>query len=460
MTLPQYEVAIIGAGVVGCALFRRFCLGGARTLLIEKGGDILSGASKGNSAMFHTGYDAPSGSLELACIRAGYEEYLAIRESLNLPLLHTGGLLVAWNEDEQAKLPTIAHQARVNGVTDADLIDSAELHRREPNLAPEARAAVVIPGEHIMDPWSPSLAYVLQGLAHGGEVRRATEVQGGGLADGVWTLRTNNGPLQARLVINAAGNYGDLVENIARSSPFAVKPRKGQFVVFDKPASRLITSSILPVPTERTKGVMMCRTIFGNLIVGPTAEDQDDRADASVTQEALRHLIEQGHRRVPSLAEQTITAVYAGLRPATQFKDYQIEALPDRNWITASGIRSTGLTGALGIAQHVAGLYNKHFGALRESNVPAAVSMPNLAEHLPRPYQQPGAGEIVCHCELVTRGEIDAALRGPLPAGDIGGLRRRTRCMMGRCQGFYCSARVFELAQGKLPGIPARVDAA
>jgi glycerol-3-phosphate dehydrogenase len=450
MTLPQYDVAIIGAGVVGCALFRRFCLGGARTLLIEKGGDILSGASKGNSAMFHTGYDAPAGSLELACIRAGYDEYLAIRESLSLPLLHTGGLLVAWSEAEQAKLPAIAEQARINGVTDADLIDGAELRRREPNLGPEARAAVVIPGEHIMDPWSPSLAYVLQGIAQGGEVRRATEVQGGDLGNGTWTLRTNNGPVQARLVINASGNYGDLVEAIARPSPFAVKPRKGQFVVFDKPASRLITSSILPVPTERTKGVMMCRTIFGNLIVGPTAEDQDDRADASVTEEALRHLIEQGRRRIPHLADQTVTAVYAGLRPATQFKDYQVEALPDRNWITTSGIRSTGLTGALGVAQHVAGLYSMHFGILREAIAQVAIQMPNLAEHLPRPYQQPGSGEIVCHCELVTRGEIDAALQGALPAGDLGGLRRRTRCMMGRCQGFYCSAQVLAMAEGRL----------
>lgn len=456
----SYDVAIVGAGVVGCALFRRFCLGGARTLLIEKGTDILSGASKGNSAMFHTGYDAPAGSLELACIRGGYEEYLTIREPLNLPLLETGGLLVAWTELEQEKLPGLAEQARANGVADAQLIDGAELRRREPNLAPEARAAVAIPGEHIMDPWSPSLAYVLQGIAQGGEARRATEVQGGDLTDSFWTLRTNNGPVQARIVINAAGNYGDLVEAIARPSPFAIKPRKGQFVVFDKPASRLITSSILPVPTERTKGVMMCRTIFGNLIVGPTAEDQEDRTDASVDQAMLRHLIEQGCRRVPRLADQTVTAVYAGLRPATQFKDYQIEALADRNWITVGGIRSTGLTGALGIAQYVAGLYGRHFGTLRESAAPTTIPMPNLAEHLPRPYRQPGSGEIVCHCELVTRGEIEAALQGPLPAGDLGGLKRRTRCMMGRCQGFYCSARVFELAQGKLPDVPGSAKAA
>jgi glycerol-3-phosphate dehydrogenase len=456
----DYDVAIIGAGVVGCALFRRFCLGGARTVLIERGADILSGASKGNSAMLHTGYDAPAGSLELACIRAGYEEYLTIRNHFNLPLLETGGLLVAWNEAEEAKLPGISEQARANGVSDATLIDGAELRRREPNLALEARAAVAIPGEHIMDPWSPSLAYVLQGIAHGGEVRRGTEVQAGDLAHSLWTLRTSKGPVRARVVINAAGNYGDIVEAIARPSPFAVRPRKGQFVVFDKPASLLITSSILPVPTERTKGVMMCRTIFGNLIVGPTADDQDDRADASVDQATLRHLIEQGCRRVPRLAEQTVTAVYAGLRPATQFKDYQIEALPERAWITVGGIRSTGLTGALGIAQHVAGLFNTHFGTLQESATPASIPMPNLAEHLPRQYRQPGSGEIVCHCELVTRAEIEAAMKGPLPAGDIGGLRRRTRCIMGRCQGFYCSARVFELAQGRLPDVPGREAAA
>ncbi len=268
---------------------------------------------------------------------------------------------MAWNEDEQAKLPAIADQARANGVTDVSLIDGAELRRREPNLAPEARAAVAIPGEHIMDPWSPSLAYVLQGIAHGGEVRRATEVQGGDFADSFGRCARATGRWRRVSSSMPAGNYGDLVESIARPSPFVVKPRKGQFVVFDKPASRLITSSLLPVPTERTKGVMMCRTIFGNLIVGPTAEDQEDRADASVTQEALRQLIEQGCRRVPRLAEQTVTAVYAGLRPATQFKDYQVEALPDRNWITASGIRSTGLTGALGIAQHIRGALPRPF---------------------------------------------------------------------------------------------------
>jgi glycerol-3-phosphate dehydrogenase len=266
-------------------------------------------------------------------------------------------------------------------------------------------------------------------------------------------LTTSSGPIEARVVVNAAGNYGDLVEAIARASPFHIKPRKGQFVVFDKPAAKLTGASILPVPTERTKGVMVVRTAFGNLIVGPTAEDQEDRAEAAADEGQLRSLIDKAIGMVPALAGETVTATYAGLRPATEFKDYQIEALPDRAWITVAGIRSTGLTGSLGIARHVAGLYSQHFGRLVDNPSPVWTPVPNLAEHRPRPHQRPGYGEIVCHCELVTRSEIESALAGPLPAGDLGGLKRRTRCMMGRCQGFYCSARIAELAGGRLPAV-------
>jgi glycerol-3-phosphate dehydrogenase len=450
----SYDVAIIGAGVVGCAIFRRLAMGGARTVLIERGADILGGASKSNSAMLHTGFDAPPESLELACIRAGHAEYLAIHAQLNLPLLETGGLLVAWSEAERDRLPAIAAQAHQNSVTDVQLIDRAELLRRESNLAPAALAALVVPGEHVIDPWSAPLAYALQGLAHGGELRRRITVQGGDFDGSRWRLATSDGAIEARIVVNAAGLQGDIVEAIARPSPFQIKPRKGQFVVFDKPAARLIHASILPIPSERTKGVMLCRTVFGNLLVGPTAEEQEDRDDTSVDRTQLAALIEQGVRRLPALAQESVTATYAGLRPATQFKDYQIEAVPAQNWISVGGIRSTGLTGALGIAQHVAGLYAENFGLLSEPATPIWTPVPNLAEHLPRPYQQPGYGEVVCHCELATRTEIEAALSGPLPAGDLGGLKRRTRCMMGRCQGFYCSARVAELAAGRVADLP------
>ena len=444
--IDRSDIVIIGAGVVGCALFRRFALMGLKPLLLEAGGDILSGASKGNSALLHTGFDAPSDSLELTCMQAGYREYLEIREHLNLPLVESSALVVAWDDEQLAKLPEIAAKAHRNGVANVREIGRDDLRRREPHLADAARGAVLVPGEHIIDPWSAPLAYVHQGLAHAGRIRRRCRVTGGEFNNDHWLLETTDGTVTAGLVINAAGNYGDIVEAICRTSPFKVTPRKGQFVVFDKPAAALAHAIILPVPTERTKGIVVCRTAFGNLLVGPTAEDQEDRALAEVDQATLQHLIAKGTEMLPALAGQTVNAVYAGLRPATQFKDYQIDFLPERHWITVGGIRSTGLTAALGIAQHVAALYRQRFDGAPTTQ-PVWTPVPNLCEYRQRPYQTQAGGDIVCHCEWVTRQEVEQALAAPFPAGDLGGLKRRTRCMMGRCQGFYCGAEVTRLAE-------------
>ncbi len=450
MTSKDFQVAIIGGGVVGCAVLRAFALAGARAVLLERGPDILSGASKGNSAILHTGYDAPTGSLELACVREGYDEYLRIRGRLNLPLVETSALLVAWTEAELARLPDLLAHANANGIEGVVALDRREVLRRAPGLSPEARGALVIPGEHVIDPWSAPLAYALQAIANGAVVERRCEVTGGELDGGLWRLQTSRGQFGAEVVVNCAGLFGDLVESIARESPFRIAPRKGQFVVFDKCAAPLVRTVILPVPTEATKGVLVAPTAFGNVLVGPTAEEQDDREEAAVEETTLKALVRRAAEIVPALEGQPVTAAYAGLRPATQFKDYRIEALAQRQWITVGGIRSTGLTAALGIAAHVRGLYEETFMPLEDIADPVWTPVPNLAETRPRPYQLGGMGEIVCHCEWVTRGEIEAALDGALPAGDLGGLKRRTRCMMGRCQGFYCAWRVAQLAAGRI----------
>jgi glycerol-3-phosphate dehydrogenase len=449
-----FDIAIIGAGVVGCAVFRGFTLAGARCVLIERDADILAGASKANSAILHTAFDAAPGSLEARCMQAGYADYRLICERLALPLLETGAIVVAWSPDELAELPEIVARAEANGVRNVREITASELRAREPHLAGDLLGGVLVPGESIIDPWSAPLAYVLQGLANGGELRRGCEVTGGAFGDERWTLATTSGPIEARVVVNCAGNYGDLVEAIARPSPFTITPRKGQFVVFDKPAYDLVQAIVLPVPTERTKGVVVTRTAFGNLLVGPTAEEQTERRLATTDQARLTELIAKGERMIPALAGQTVTAAFAGLRPASQFKDYQIEALPARNWISVGGIRSTGLTASLGIALHLRALYESHFGSLADLADPVWTPVANLTEGRPRPYARPDRGEIVCHCELVTEAEIAAALQGPLPAINLGGLKRRTRCMMGRCQGFYCSWRVLQLAAGKLVELP------
>jgi glycerol-3-phosphate dehydrogenase len=444
------DIAIIGGGVVGLAILRRFAMAGLSCVLLERGADILSGASKGNSALLHTGFDAPSGSLELACMQAGYAEYLAIRDRLNLPLVESGALVVSWSAEEQDRLAAIVEKAHANGVMDVRRVSRAALREMEPNLAPHALDAVLVPREHIIDPWSAPLAYALQALAHGATILRNAEVTGGDLTGDAWTLDSKAGRFEARVVVNATGNFGDLVEAIARPAPFTIMPRRGQFVVFDKQAAQLVSAIILPVPTERTKGVVLFRTAFGNLAIGPTAEDVPEREAPATDTATLERLKARALAMVPALEGIGVNAIYAGLRPATARKDYIIEALANRQWITVAGIRSTGLTAALGIARHVERLYADHFGALPQAPPAVWTPVPNLTEALPRPYLT--GGEIVCHCERVTRGEIEAALSGSLPAGDMGGLKRRTRAMLGRCQGFNCAAHVEALFREKTRG--------
>ena len=445
--MERFDVAVIGAGVTGVATARRFALDGQRVLLLEKGADVLSGASKANSALLHTGFDAPEGSLELRCMQLGYAEFMALREAMNLPVLKTGAMVIAWTAAQEAALPEILAAAHRNGVTDAHLISTKEILTRDPQLSPQARAAVLVPGESVIDPWSPFHGYAQEILAAGGTIQCRNEVVGGQFDGTLWHINTTAGAFHATRVINCAGLYGDRIDALLLGrTDFTIKPRKGQFVVFDKAAARLLNSIILPVPDARTKGVVLTPTIFGNLLVGPTAEETEDRSRATVTRPELDMLLQRACDILPALRDMPVTATYAGLRPATEFKEYRIRHDASRNWVTVGGIRSTGLTASLGIARYVAELLGIR-PALAQSVTPR---MPNLAEHLPRDWQTPGYGEIVCHCEMVTRREIEAAFASPFPPGDLGGLKRRTRCAMGRCQGFNCMGRIEELTRGRL----------
>ncbi|MCF6303757.1 MAG: NAD(P)/FAD-dependent oxidoreductase [Rhodobacteraceae bacterium] len=449
-TNPVFDIIVIGGGVVGCAIMRRFSLAGAKTLLLEQGDDILSGASKANSAILHTGFDAPPNSVELSCMQAGYAEYLDIHQQLNLPLLKTGALVVAWDQEQLSQLNGIIAKARENGIKDVELMSRQALRAAEPNLSETALAAVSVPREFVMDPWSSPLAYLRQAVAAGAEYRFNTEVQSGEFDGKNWQLTTPQKIYSSRIVVNCSGNQGDIVQAICTKPEFEIHPRKGQFLVYDKSAASLINAIILPVPTPTTKGVVLTKTIFGNLLLGPTAEEQKDRTKAAVDHDMLQGLVDTGTRMLPDLPQHLVTASYAGLRPATQFKDYQIKPEPDKNWIGVNGIRSTGLTAALGIASYVEQLCTEHFCQFGPAKTPHFVQMPMLAQHKQRSFEKGDNTEIVCHCENVTRCDIERALTGDIPAQSLGGLRRRTRVMMGRCNGFYCSAKVAALTKGKI----------
>ncbi|SED79654.1 glycerol-3-phosphate dehydrogenase [Rhizobiales bacterium GAS191] len=444
------DVAIVGAGVVGCAVARRFALAGAKVVVIEKGADILSGASKANSAILHTGFDAPSSSLELELVRAGRQEYLEVRESLGLPLVTTGALLCAWNSLESEKLEAIAAQGRENGVSDLSVLTGKQALAEMPSLSDHVVAALRVDSEHVIDPWSAPLAYLTQAVKLGTNFLRSAELLNGRF-DGRWKLETSLGMIDAGAVINTAGLYGDVVDQRLGFEPeFNIRPRKGQFVVLDKAAFQHVPRIVLPVPTEITKGIVVCPTAFGNVLIGPTAEEQDDRDRATVEEGTLRALLERGTEIVPALANISVTGIYAGLRPATDSKAYRVFSRPKKRAITLGGIRSTGLTSSLGLAQHALKLYGEFGEPFEPPSIVPSVNVPNLSETRERDWQRAGHGEIICHCELVTKREIEAALTSPVPAGDFGGLRRRTRAGMGRCQGFYCNARLAEMTKDKL----------
>ncbi|WP_116133523.1 NAD(P)/FAD-dependent oxidoreductase [Tropicimonas sp. IMCC34043] len=446
-----FDVAVIGAGVIGCAIARRLSLLGAHVAVLEKAPDILDGASKANSAILHTGFDAPVGSLEAECIREGHREYLEIRERLNLPLDRCGALVLAWTEAEEAKLPELIAQAHANGVADVEMLGRNRILDLEPALAPRVRAGFLVPRESLIDPWSAPHAYLLQALETGATLLRDCAVTGGDFDGSEWRLETSQGPLRSGIVVNAAGLYGDRVdEMLLGESTFDIRPRKGQFVVFDKTAARLARHILLPVPGEKTKGIVVCRTVWGNLLVGPTAEEQSDRQTAALVPETLEMLRARGAEILPALAEEEITTLYAGLRPATERKEYRVTAHEGRAMITVGGIRSTGLSAALGLAAHVARLAE----ALGLSPAPPAdpvwPAVANISEGAERDWQRPGNGGILCHCELVTRREVEAAMTGPLAPQTLAGLKRRTRVTMGRCQGFYCSAALAACTKGRL----------
>jgi glycerol-3-phosphate dehydrogenase len=466
------DVAVIGAGVVGAAITRALALQDVSCVLIDAANDVGAGTSKANTAILHTGFDTVPGSLESRLLRRGCELLREYARGAGIPVERTGALLVAWTAEQLAELPAIEDKARRNGVTEVYRIGAGELYRREPALGPGALGALVIPGESIICPWTTPLAYATQALAAGAGLRlrsRVTGIRSGAALGGVagpepaeHRVITETGVVRCRWVVNAAGLYSDAVDAMMGGDRFTIRPRRGELIVFDKLARPLLSSILLPVPTARTKGVLVAPTVYGNVLLGPTAEDVPDPGDVATTAAGLAALMDAGRRILPGLAAEEVTAAYAGLRAATADRDYRIWVDGSRRYACVAGIRSTGLSASLGIAEYVTGLMAEAGLRLAGRPEPDPPVMPYIGQAGTRPYQDaariaadPEYGTIVCHCERVTRGEIRDALAGPLPPADLDGLRRRTRVLNGRCQGFYCAATVAQLFAGSGPPPPA-----
>jgi glycerol-3-phosphate dehydrogenase len=452
----SWDVAIIGAGVVGTAIARELAGYQLRCVLLEAADDIGTGTSKANTAILHTGFDATPGTLESRLVARGSTLLRDYAERAGIAVERTGALLVAWTREQADSLDAIAAKSRANGYTRIRSVPAAELYAREPGLGPGAACGLWIPDEWVIDPWSVPLAFATEAARGGVALRLRTRVTGVSAADGGDGFELAVGPAAApvrcRFAVNAAGLASDEVDRMFGGGGFTIRPRKGELIVFDKLARPLLSSIILPVPTARTKGVLVAPTVFGNVLLGPTAEDVADRSDVSTSAAGLSGLLAAGRRIVPRLEHEEVTATYAGLRAATEHSDYQVGV--HGRYVRVAGIRSTGLTSSLGLAEHVAGLLGEAGLPLkpRSAGERAVPRMPYLGEAGRRPYQDaeriaadPAYGEIACHCERVTRGEIRDALASDIPPAGLDGLRRRTRVLNGRCQAFYCGAAVSAL---------------
>ncbi len=454
MTDPvRYHVAVIGAGVVGAAIARGLARYRLDVVLLEAADDVGTGTSKANTAILHTGFDTKPGTLESRLVRRGHALLSAYGPAAGIPIERLGALVIAWDDEQLARLPAIAANAGAAGYEATRTVTATELAALEPALGPGALGALAVPDEGIVCPFTTPLAFATEAVLNGAALRLATRVLARAPSDvATHALTTSAGVVHADWVVNAAGLASDEIDRVFGHDAFTVTPRRGELIVFDKLARPLVNHVLLPVPTARTKGVLVSPTVFGNVVLGPTAEDVDDKRATGSTRAGLARLVEQGRRLVPALVAEEVTAVYVGLRAATEHADYQIAFHPAERYVAVGGIRSTGLTASLAIAEHVVEGLRDAGLRLEERGEWVPVRMPNLGEHVPRPYQSvdaiardPAYGEIVCHCERVTRGEIRDATAGAIPARTLDGLRRRTRALLGRCQGFYCGAAVAAL---------------
>lgn len=447
---------------MGCAIARELSRFQLKVALVEKEEDICALTGKANSAIIHTGFDAPVGSLEAKLVVAANPMYDQLAQELDFPFQRVGALLVAVTEEQWQLLPELQRKALRNGVFDVRLLGREQVWALEPELSDQVYGGLAIPRESIVSPYEMAIAMAENAIANGVEFFLGNRVTGIEMAGGaVQAVNTTRGKIKTSWVINAAGMYCDEVAQMVGKCDFTITPRRGEFFIMDKEAPYNLRHIILPVPTRISKGILISPTVSGNLLVGPTAEDVEDKLDTRVTAAGLAQVMAEAQKLLPSLSPTHTITQYAGLRPVRHPEGYTIEASrQSRGYIGISGIRSTGVTSAPAVAAYVRDLAEEvglklvprsNFNPIRRRPKPFA-SMTNQ-ERAAAVEADPRWGHVVCRCEHVTEAEILGAIHSPLGARSLDAIKRRTRAGMGRCQGGFCGVRVPFILAREL-GIP------
>lgn len=455
-----FDVAIVGAGVVGCALAYHLSQKDLSLIVVDKNHDVGEGTSKANSAIIHTGYDATPGTLESELVTQASYQWPALAAKLKIPFRQISALLLALDKGQETDLEKAYIKSQANGVEDVVRISGDEARHMENHVSKTARGALHIKREGIIDPFLTSVSSAEIAIENGAVFLLGFQIsalESG--PKGTHVLQGSDGhQISARIVINTTGLGSMKLSSTYGGRYFNINPRRGQFLLYDKQAGSLVNRILLPMPSQTTKGVLVTPTIFGNLLSGPTAEDlPPEMVEATETTAEGIEMVRQGsHRLCPELINKPVIGAYAGLRCNCKQGSYQIHFNDGREGVvTLTGIRSTGLTSSIALAEYVAaGLEEKCGLKLRPK--PGAIdsrpkeAWPGWAE--PRPFQSqelmakhPDYGLMICHCEQVSRREVLNTLDSPLAPRTLDAVRRRTRVSMGRCQGFYCQIALADL---------------
>lgn len=447
----MYDVAVIGAGVVGGMIARRLSAYDLKICILEKKNDVATGASCANSAIVHAGFDAAEGSLKAKLNVRGSELMPEVCRELGVKYRNNGSLVIGFSNEDKATIESLYRRGVANGVKGLEVIGADRLRELEPNISKNAVAALWAPTGSIVCPYELTIAAIGNAMDNGADLRLNFAVSAIEDNGDRYTVRSDRDAIEARYVINAAGVYSDAVARMIGDDSFTVHPRRGEYILLDKESGGLVSHTIFRTPSKMGKGILVSPTVDGNLLTGPTSVDMEDKDDKSTTADGLGLVMKQAGENVEGIRfNQTITS-FCGLRAVGSTGDFIIN-MPAGRFVNVAGIESPGLSSAPAIAEYVeqllldAGMRAEKKPDFNPTR-PAAHAFREMSMEEKNAVirRDPAYGKIVCRCETVTEGEILAAIRTNPKPTDLDGVKRRTRAQMGRCQGGFCSPYIVEL---------------
>ena len=453
----MYDVLIVGAGVVGCAIARELSRYQLHIAVADKENDVSMGTSKANSGIVHAGFDAHTGTNKAIYNVLGARMFPELSRELDFPFRQNGALVLCFDEAQKGKLNELLEQGQRNGVKGLSIIDGNKVREMEPNVSEKVVAALYAETSGIVSPYEMTIALAENAAVNGVEFLLGQEVKKIEKDGENFKVKLGKKTVKAKIVINCAGVYADDIYNqLVGSHQLDIVNRKGEYCLLDKKCGGLCDKTLFQLPSNMGKGVLVAPTTHGNIIVGPTAADVPSKEDVDTTFEGLNVTFNTALKSVPSLSRRNIITQFAGLRAHPTGGDFVIGESEINGFYNVAGIESPGLTAAPAIAVDVAEEVANRLNAVKKDNfistrkgIPCFAKMSD-SEREELIKQNPLYGKIVCRCENVTEGEIVDSINRPVGATDLDGVKRRTRAGMGRCQMGFCTPRVMEILSREL----------